>query len=1280
MILILYVQTQQNDDENDNAIPAENSTQSCVLCGDKERQKSRYATWGDIERTYLAKHLGKPLDDSSLVCRRHLLEAKRYGQQDHHIPSWKSVVPDRDLDSSSSSLPPVKMCSNPHCENDTYKRLINPMFATNDKLAEIFNTESTDEPFVLCRQCYNKAYSTICASHSELCSSCGAKPKSGTNFCRHSPDAMKVSEHLSHTTGQSVVINPNDYLCFTCYKTHCSIIKSLKSPHGSNTQLQQSIEEWVSKYNDENSDKLTKAILEAVIYVARNLLMDKAILLPWACKVFLQAYDTELIGSIKSTRVSIDTGDSCLLFTGKWLLNELITHLNPYMLYKCVHMKFGTILYRKGGDLLVTLSWALSANIPFEDTSVKHITPVKHSDKVAILHNASYLVNDLIHEEINRQSTSSINDPQLLDIDNELQNINPLLLDFVNSITTTVRERKHPVLGRQNDISKHLKKVRIFNLLNTLQFCTNPTKPLLIHDLLADVVEMCGGSRQLLRILNRLGCTSSPDTHDRFVTQHADNQRTCSLWNELSPAAFTVASVDNFDILQSYSAVYCGNQQRSYHGTTVQIVQPSPLLEIHQTNRCTTTSILPPATISEQDQHHLPQSTDPENGTSNTVPKRAFEQSPSNSPHKVGKIGPKRPRTVAVRHLTSSLAKDTTSNNTIRPLTQSLTIEDFDVNEEEDDEQLSMSRKLFSYVTLKYVAHRYQDLHCTLSDMRCFLGNDDSEKIQPSQIHYMELLNENPDSDETMCIVAENLLEQFNIKDQDGWVVLVGDGKTYQHLMNIKQQYRTAFQKLIIFPGDWHTLKNYQPVLMKVYYNFGLKELAVSCGFRSSTLKSLESCYNFKRTHCFLLQVWEALYREMLHTYLVNSDPSHLVENVKCILATAIEESRSPQQLMLRSEELLQETSSLTNFKEFVDQMAKKDKVWSLWADFVFVNCYSYIMLYLGVRGSNWSLRLAGLKRMAPLFAAFDRDTYERIIPRHLADLKSFPTHVIQCLKEGGFTVNVTGRRFHAVAFDEAHEMCINKDMKGAVTHPTQAYLQKTSLFFNCRIKAFKNLMHILFPEKFKGSEHHINIIDDTPCTQHWEENIQTMCGLIESSKLVSVQQENRGVVNIFSGQVATPEQSVDMMTFRQVGIVAYKQYITTRLIEMPSHINAPLRRQKLLTMSSTRAKKKRMTPKEQEAKQVIKCLRRRLQWCNENRVSFNSGEEQYSILPRALADEDGYPNKSNKSHWTEKLHHRYQSAQPSVIVSSLPWLPQAVIIDAMFMLYTKPLSHYACF
>ena len=46
--------------------------------------------------------------------------------------------------------------------------------------------------------------------------------------------------------------------------------------------------------------------------------------------------------------------------------------------------------------------------------------------------------------------------------------------------------------------------------------------------------------------------------------------------------------------------------------------------------------------------------------------------------------------------------------------------------------------------------------------------NESSETVQPSQI---QLVSENPDSDETMCIVDEDLLERFVAIEQDGWVM-----------------------------------------------------------------------------------------------------------------------------------------------------------------------------------------------------------------------------------------------------------------------------------------------------------------------------------------------------------------------------------------------------------------------------------------------------------------------------------------------------------------------------
>jgi len=46
-------------------------------------------------------------------------------------------------------------------------------------------------------------------------------------------------------------------------------------------------------------------------------------------------------------------------------------------------------------------------------------------------------------------------------------------------------------------------------------------------------------------------------------------------------------------------------------------------------------------------------------------------------------------------------------------------------------------------------------------------------------------------------------------------------------------------------------------------------------------------------------------------------------------------------------------------------------------------------------------MRMSSLKMMALMFGVFDRSTYQRIIPHHLADIKKYPNGILKCLVRG---------------------------------------------------------------------------------------------------------------------------------------------------------------------------------------------------------------------------------------------------------------------------------------
>ena len=163
----------------------------------------------------------------------------------------------------------------------------------------------------------------------------------------------------------------------------------------------------------------------------------------------------------------------------------------------------------------------------------------------------------------------------------------------------------------------------------------------------------------------------------------------------------------------------------------------------------------------------------------------------------------------------------------------------------------------------------------------------------------------------------------------------------------------------------------------------------------------------------------------------------------------------------------IQEASYSKKFQYFLCMMEEKDPNWKFWKQFVFVDALAYVGLFLAIRSGYWKCRVASIKLMAPIFTAFDHQTYRRVIAQHLADIKSMPDNIISTFRKGGFAVSLNGRPWHSVALDEAHEMKINKECKTSIVRPFRDYLNRVAGYIPYRAKCSANLHMQLFPEEF---------------------------------------------------------------------------------------------------------------------------------------------------------------------------------------------------------------------
>ena len=318
-----------------------------------------------------------------------------------------------------------------------------------------------------------------------------------------------------------------------------------------------------------------------------------------------------------------------------------------------------------------------------------------------------------------------------------------------------------------------------------------------------------------------------------------------------------------------------------------------------------------------------------------------------------------------------------------------------------EDEQLSSSvidKSAFSFNVMGCITTQIQNTNTpSFPEYFEFQKPDTTEKCD---VKFLYVLNENADNRETILFTLNKLYNDLGVHRRINYLVVVGDGKTYDHLIQLKNEEKEDLDWLLPYIGDWHALKNYQSILMKIYLDACLKEM-IEILHRGVLFKVVSEAKAFDKTHNFLMQCWEAFYRFELQIFFIHHDQFQLsgcnftfndASNIISEYINLIQQKEiifsDVKKKLERLECYVRELSS--KFSSLFPSVCDANKTWSFWHNFIHVDVFIYIKYFLALRMGDWNLRNYCVKHISKLSQVSDSRFYSRLLPQNLVDITRF--------------------------------------------------------------------------------------------------------------------------------------------------------------------------------------------------------------------------------------------------------------------------------------------------
>ena len=180
---------------------------------------------------------------------------------------------------------------------------------------------------------------------------------------RTCPQPQVIQKYLRDNTDFVGEICTDDKVCYTCYKSHLIIIKHINSTvsstdadlHSLIAHIQQNIPRVSDIHTIDQAIQYTSNVL--AVEVGEAILKQTALLLPSVYDKFCD----KLTAMTTAHGIQINE-DVERLVTANWLRSQLSFLLEHHLAFRCSVKRYGTVLYRYGGDLLHALNVSLGSS------------------------------------------------------------------------------------------------------------------------------------------------------------------------------------------------------------------------------------------------------------------------------------------------------------------------------------------------------------------------------------------------------------------------------------------------------------------------------------------------------------------------------------------------------------------------------------------------------------------------------------------------------------------------------------------------------------------------------------------------------------------------------------------------------------------------------------------------------------------------------------------------------------------------------------------------------